>query len=55
MYKSFALEKLVVIVSLNWDRVLGFWKAVEALILCLSASKIMEMRLNTINSYKDII
>lgn len=55
IYKSFAIDKLIIMVNCNWNRIEKIWIVVEALCLCLCGSKIIEMRLNAIHTYKDII
>ncbi|CAD8141153.1 unnamed protein product [Paramecium octaurelia] len=55
IYKSFAIDKLLLIINNNWQRIDMLWTIVDALYLCLCSSKVMEMRLNAINTYKDTI
>ncbi|CAD8049129.1 unnamed protein product [Paramecium primaurelia] len=55
IYKSFAIDKLLLIINNNWSRIDMLWTIVDALYLCLCSSKVMEMRLNAINTYKETI
>ncbi|CAD8058446.1 unnamed protein product [Paramecium sonneborni] len=55
IYKSFAIDKLLLIIHNNWQRIDLLWKIVDALYLCLCSSKVMEMRLNAIHTYRDTI
>ncbi|CAD8052533.1 unnamed protein product [Paramecium primaurelia] len=55
IYKSFAIDKLLLIINNNWQRIHLLWTIIDALYFCLCSSKVMEMRLNAIHKYRDTI
>ncbi|CAK67397.1 unnamed protein product (macronuclear) [Paramecium tetraurelia] len=55
IYKSFAIDKLLLIIDNNWQRIHQLWTIIDALYFCLCSSKVMEMRLNAIHKYRDTI